>query len=76
MLVIKCAGCKKKLWKYDKIGQGKVLRCHKDRITRTYDFVMDKHKVKCNCGQIIGLDKGSYFQMVAKGFTYSGTKRK
>ena len=29
MLTIRCATCKTKLWKYDKIGHGEVLRCHK-----------------------------------------------
>lgn len=36
MLTIRCAKCKSKLWKYDKIGQGEVLRCHKARITKWY----------------------------------------
>jgi hypothetical protein len=36
MLALKCAACKKKLWRYDKIGPGEVLRCHKDRIIRMY----------------------------------------
>jgi hypothetical protein len=34
VLILKCAACKKKLWKYDKIGPGEVLRCHKDRIIK------------------------------------------
>lgn len=32
MLMIKCAACKTKLWKYDKIGQEEVLGCHKEQI--------------------------------------------
>lgn len=38
MLVIKCSACKRKLWKYDKVGQGQVLRCYKDRITKEYNL--------------------------------------
>ena len=75
MLTIKCAACKRKLWKYDKIGKGQVLRCHKSRITRTFDFIQDADKIKCVCGQTIGIDKGSFIKMIDKGFTYSGTKR-
>lgn len=75
MLVIKCAACKKKLWKYDKIGQGEVLRCHKDRMTRVYDFKQVDDRITCPCGKDIGIDKGSYVKMIGKAFTYTGTKR-
>jgi hypothetical protein len=45
MLVLKCAACKKKLWRYDKIGPGGVLRCHKDRIIRMYVSIMEDNKL-------------------------------
>ena len=76
MLVLKCSACRKKLWKYDKIGPGEVLRCHKDRILK---FHMEcshlDDKIACRCGNIIGIDKGSFYKMILKSFTYSGTKR-
>jgi hypothetical protein len=75
MLVIKCSACKTKLWKYDKIGQGEVLRCHKKRITRSYEVIQEANRIKCLCGKDIGIDKGSYIKMIAKAFTYTGTKR-
>jgi hypothetical protein len=75
VLVIKCAACKKKLWKYDKIGPGEVLRCHKDRMTRMYEFKQEDDRIKCLCGKDIGTDKGSYVKMIGKAFTYTGTKR-
>lgn len=75
MLTIKCAACKRKLWKYDKIGHGAVLRCHKDRITRHYETKQAGHKVQCLCGRDIGIDKGSHIKMISKAFTYTGTKR-
>lgn len=75
MLTIKCASCKTKIWKYDKIGKGKVLRCHKSKITRKYNFLLEGNKVTCECGNIIGIDKGSYIKMIANSFVYSGTKR-
>lgn len=76
MLVIRCAKCKQKLWKYDKIGHGEVLRCHKDRISQYYctlDF--DGHKISCPCGREIAIDRGSYYKMDPKAFKYSGTKK-
>jgi hypothetical protein len=75
MLVIKCATCKRKLWKYDKIGQGKVLRCHKERMTKIYGVVKKEDKIRCLCGKDIGIDRGGHIKMIAKAFTYRGTKR-
>jgi hypothetical protein len=75
VLVIKCAACKRKLWKYDKVGHGEVLRCHKDRITRRYQVKQEEGRIKCACGKDIGIDKGGYIKMIGKAFTYTGTKR-
>jgi len=75
MLILKCSGCKQKLWRYDKIGPGEVLRCHKARIDKMYGSRHDGHKIRCRCGKEVGIDKGSFYKMVAKAFTYSGTKR-
>ena len=75
MLVIKCAACKRKLWKYDKIGQGEVLRCHKARITKMYKVEQEENRIRCLCGKDIGIDRGSYIKMIGKAFTYRGTKR-
>lgn len=76
MLTLKCAACKRKLWKYDKIGQGEVLRCHKARIVKRLSPLQNAgDKICCGCGAEIGIDKGTYYKMIAKAFTYSGTKR-
>ncbi len=75
MLVIRCAACKKKLWRYDKIGQGAVLRCHKERIAKMYGTEKNQDRIRCLCGKDIGIDKGRYFKMIGKAFTYTGTKR-
>jgi hypothetical protein len=75
MLIIRCAACKTKLWKYDKIGPGEVLRCHKARIGQKYNFTALDQKIQCTCGKDIGIDKGPFIKMISKAFTYSGTKR-
>jgi len=75
MLTIRCSACKTKLWKYDKVGSGEVLRCHKSRITRIYTMTTRNDKIYCQCGQTIGIDKGRHIKMIKKAFTYSGTKR-
>ncbi len=75
MLIIRCAACRRKLWRYDKIGPGEVLRCHKDRIKRMFAAETAGDRIRCPCGKAIGIDKGSYYKMIAKAFTYRGTKR-
>ncbi len=74
MLTIICSRCKRKLWKYQKIGPGEVLRCHKKRIIQTYGCYFDDQAAWCRCGQRIGIDKGPYYKMIKKAFTYTGTK--
>ncbi|MFC1523643.1 hypothetical protein ACFL6N_02510 [Thermodesulfobacteriota bacterium] len=76
MLVIKCAACREKLFRYDKIGPGEVLRCHRSRIGKTYSAYESHGRLCCPCGKHIGIDKGSFFKMIAKAFTSSGKKRK
>ncbi len=75
MLLIRCAACKKKLYKYDKIGQGEVLRCHRDRITKLFSVDLGTKEMNCSCGRKIGINKGTFYKMIAKAFIYSGTKR-
>ncbi|MBF0444637.1 MAG: hypothetical protein HQL68_03545 [Magnetococcales bacterium] len=74
MLTIKCSSCRRKLWKYEKLGSGEVLRCHKSRIKRMYDTKLHDGKIYCGCGRAIGIDKGNHFSMDKKAFTYSGSK--
>lgn len=74
MLTIKCSGCKRKLFKYRKIGPGKVLRCHKARIVKKIDIVEQVDSLVCPCGQVVGLDMGRFFKMNADMFIHTGTK--
>jgi hypothetical protein len=75
MLTIRCSACKSKLWRYDKIGPGEVLRCHKARMGKIFSIHEDAGKVYCSCGKAVGIDKGTFYKMIAKAFTYKGTKR-
>lgn len=74
MLIIKCSACRKKLWRYRKLGRGEVLRCHRDRIEKVW--FKDEHdgKVWCRCGNAVGIDKGTFIKMNKNACTYSGTK--
>jgi hypothetical protein len=73
MIIIKCAKCKTKIFKYIKIGKGKLLCCLKDRIIEDYS-IHDGKNIKCKCGNIIGFDKEKSIKLKQDSFTYSGTK--
>ena len=74
MLLVRCADCREKLWKYEKRGAGEVLRCHKDRMTRIYALEQTGDRVCCPCGKVVGRDRGRFISMKAGAFMYSGTK--
>ncbi len=73
MLTIKCAKCKRKLFKYLKIGKGRVLHCWKQRIKSDYT-IHDDDNIKCKCGQMIGIDQGKWIKMRQEAFIYTGKK--
>jgi predicted RNA-binding Zn-ribbon protein involved in translation (DUF1610 family) len=74
MLTIRCSACKTKLFKYEKLGKGEVLRCHKARIRRMLAARDEGGELRCPCGNRVGIDKGSYWKMVAKAFLAAGAK--
>jgi len=74
MLTIRCAKCRNKLFHYEKIGHGRVLRCYKDLISHDQSII-ENNLLTCKCSNIIGVDKGLFFQMKANEFIYSGKKK-
>lgn len=75
MLILKCGACRRKLWRYDKIGSGEVLVCYSERITRVFQFQEREGRVFCQCGREIGRREGDGIRMNRLAFTYAGTKR-
>jgi hypothetical protein len=75
MIVIKCAKCKKKIFKYVKIGKGKLWHCWKDRIIED-NSIRDGDKVKCQCSNLVGIEENKWIKMKQHSFTYSGTAKK
>jgi hypothetical protein len=72
MLVLKCAKCRRKLYKYLKVGKGRLLHCWKGRIREDYT-VRKGDTVRCSCGNVIGVDKGSYIKLKQRSFTRTGS---
>ena len=72
MITIKCAKCKKKIFKYEKVGKGQLWHCWKNRIIDDYS-VRDGNKIECQCGNSIGIDEGKWIKMKHHSIHYSGT---
>ena len=73
MLTIKCSNCGKKIFKYEKIGKGRVLHCWRNRIVKDYS-IRSGDEVRCTCGNVIGIHERRWIKMRQQAFTYSGTK--
>ncbi|MCK4365554.1 MAG: hypothetical protein KAW45_05860 [Thermoplasmatales archaeon] len=73
MIIIKCARCKRKIFRYVKIGKGKLWHCWKDRIVEDLS-VHDGKNIKCNCGNLIGFDEEKWIKLKRHSFLISGTK--
>jgi len=54
MLTVRCARCKRKLFRYEKVGEGRLLRCHKARMTRVFEGQFLESGLSCPCGARIG----------------------
>ena len=72
MLVIRCARCRRKLFRYLKVGTGKVLYCYRDRMSKV-DIVEEGGRVTCPCGNLIGIDEKKWIKMKQAAFTWSGS---
>jgi hypothetical protein len=71
MITIKCARCKRKIFKYKKIGKGKLWHCWRERIIEDYS-IKDGDKIKCECGNIIGIVQRRWIKLRQNSFIYSG----
>jgi hypothetical protein len=73
MLTIKCAQCQAKIFKYVKIGKGKLWHCWKERIAEDYSMHNGRER-KCLCGNVIGVDEGQWIKLKQHSFIHTGTK--
>ncbi len=72
-MILKCAKCKRKVFKYVKIGKGKLWHCWKDRIIEDLS-VHEGKDIKCNCGNLIGVDENKWIKLKQNSNQKSGTK--
>lgn len=70
---IRCANCNRKIFKYVKIGKGRLWHCWKERIVEDCS-IHDNNVIKCQCGTVIGVDEGKWIKMKQNAFVCSGTR--
>jgi len=75
MIIVKCAKCKRKIFRYLKVGKGKLWHCWKDRIIED-NSIRDEDEIKCQCGNLVGIDEGKWIKMKQHSFAYSGVIKK
>lgn len=63
VMVIRCPQCNKRVFRYLKVGKGRVIRCYKDRI-REDRAIRKDGEVSCACGARMGRDEGNYIKMM------------
>jgi hypothetical protein len=71
MIIVRCAKCKRKIFKYRKVGKGKLLHCWKDRLIEDYTL-RKQNEVRCECGNLIGIDEGKWIKMKQHTFFTQG----
>ncbi len=75
MITIYCAACGRKLFRYQKIGKGKLLHCWKERIARDYTIRIGS-EVHCTCGNHIGKEEADMINLHGGSFTTRGSALK
>jgi len=67
MMIIKCALCKQKLFKYVKIGTGRLLHLWRGRIIED-ETIKVGDNIKCQCGNLIGIDEKKWIKLKQHSF--------
>ncbi len=65
---IRCTKCGEVVFRYQKMGKGRVWRCWRSRIVQDFS-VREGDEVRCpRCGNLIGTDKGLFVKMRQSSF--------
>ncbi len=63
VMTIKCKKCKRKVFKYQKIGKGLIIKAYKPKI-RSPNYQLKHGNLYCQCGHRIATDRGKYYKMM------------
>ena len=72
MLTIRCASCKRKIFKYKKRGKGRLWHCWKEKIIEDHS-VRAGDEVRCTCGNLVGIDERKWIKLKQYAFIRTGT---
>ncbi len=72
MITVKCSTCGRDLFRYQKLGKGRLHHCWKKRISQD-DSIHDGDRYRCPCGAVIGRDAGRKINLERGNITTSGT---
>jgi hypothetical protein len=75
MLKIRCAHCHEVIFKYVKVGKGRLWHLWKGRIVQDLS-VHDGTTIKCPCGKTVGVDEGKWIKLKQHAITYTGARLK
>ena len=76
MITVSCASCGAKLFRYQKIGKGRLLHCWKTRISSDHTR-QEGGAIFCpKCGQHIGVVETQWINMHGGSFTVKGSALK
>jgi len=62
VLEVRCKNCGEIVFKYLKIGKGRLWHCWKGRIIEDHS-VREGNIVKCPCGNVVGKDEGKWIKL-------------
>ncbi|KAA0009422.1 MAG: hypothetical protein FE037_05770 [Thermoplasmata archaeon] len=62
VLEVRCKNCGEIVFKYLKIGKGRLWHCWKGRIIEDHS-TREGNIVKCTCGNVIGKDEGKWIKL-------------
>jgi hypothetical protein len=76
MITVSCASCGAKLFRYQKIGKGRLLHCWKTRISSDHTRREGVDIFCPTCGQHIGVVETQWINMHGGSFTVKGSALK
>jgi hypothetical protein len=59
------------MFKYVKIGKGRLWHCWKNRIVEDLS-VHDEEEIRCRCGNLLGFDEGKWIKLKQNAFQCIG----
>ncbi|MEX0567587.1 MAG: hypothetical protein Q6363_000300 [Candidatus Njordarchaeota archaeon] len=70
ILIVRCSKCRTKIFKYMKVGSGRLWHCWKSKILEDYSIRRGEQVVCPKCGSIIGIEKKAYIKLIKGAYSY------